>query len=844
MKTIAMLFALGGALVYSAPAQKQEAITSGLPKLKPAVEITDLRILGTPTKGATVTLQVRFRSHVKGSGIIMLRYPGHLAPPGRRPEEKFRTQPLSLEAGRTYVRTYPLRVERAGAAMVEVIIQAEDPPEGYNASASAHLEVLSGTDTYQIFAPGDTLRQRVRATKGMARKSTPQTQAYYTVSVSGTVKFWDQDQRRSEGLFGNKVELWFRNSSNPYMLYHPVLGEYEHVHYDLIEEDGQYHFNFSFSGDLSGYDELLILVSTSNQAASLYVTQGAWIVDAGSGTEVFFGPSQGVVYDISNMGTSISISNADIEVNSQDGAILRNMMLARKFLEAFYNNNIPFDLPVVRVYKKDIEAAGQFCPNNSPHIEIDPYATEITTTTHEYGHYVMYRMWDTDCDFNNASRQLIEGWAIFFSFAARNYAYDVYGDNLRGHDDNTEEDAFDDTPYRFNGIRYADHGEPDIAAFACYLWSLYDSYDGGVFEADLYDPGDNDDVSGYALRVFEVMRTGEPTSVSSYHSQFKQSLPYSLQNSVQQVFDFMMDNLVSIPSTPMYSAQVRNATIQRNGTQLQLAWQPQSYPPGRFYGNYESGYRIYEKDGSTWTLLATVSAGTTSYSFTDSSPARQYKITAYNAAGESSNPPVIPGVLTVSLTGPSMLGYKERGSWTATASGGTGSTYRFRWYKRNFGSSDWGWPVRDVTRTTHTDTYSTTMLTTSFELKVEVTRGLETATATQVVFYGGGFCQPGRPCEPFASMDESLPETYALAAPYPNPARNRATIRFALPEAAHVRLVVYDALGREVARLADGWYEPGYYTAQLEASTLPAGLYVCRIVAGPFTQSYPLVLIR
>lgn len=188
--------------------------------------------------------------------------------------------------------------------------------------------------------------------------------------------------------------------------------------------------------------------------------------------------------------------------------------------------------------------------------------------------------------------------------------------------------------------------------------------------------------------------------------------------------------------------------------------------------------------------------------------------------------------------------FLEGGSWTATALGGTGNTYRFRWYKRDFGSNNWGWPVRDVTLTTHTDTYSTTMLTTSFELKVEVTRGLETATATQLVFYGGGLCQPGRPCEPLVAVEEPLPETYALEAPYPNPAHGRTTIRFALPETAPVRLVVYDALGREVVRLADGWYEPGYHTVQLEATALPPGLYVCRLVAGPFTRSYPLVLTR
>lgn len=39
---------------------------------------------------------------------------------------------------------------------------------------------------------------------------------------------------------------------------------------------------------------------------------------------------------------------------------------------------------------------------------------------------------------------------------------------------------------------------------------------------------------------------------------------------------------------------------------------------------------------------------------------------------------------------------------------------------------------------------------------------------------------------------------------YPNPFRGRTTVQFALPEASHVTLAVYDVLGRQVALLVDG----------------------------------------
>jgi len=81
-------------------------------------------------------------------------------------------------------------------------------------------------------------------------------------------------------------------------------------------------------------------------------------------------------------------------------------------------------------------------------------------------------------------------------------------------------------------------------------------------------------------------------------------------------------------------------------------------------------------------------------------------------------------------------------------------------------------------------------------------------------------------------------------APYPNPARASATLRFSLPEATRVRLAVYDAMGREVARLADGEQAAGTHTFTLDASTLAAGTYVSRLEAGGRVQTQRLVVVR
>jgi hypothetical protein len=84
----------------------------------------------------------------------------------------------------------------------------------------------------------------------------------------------------------------------------------------------------------------------------------------------------------------------------------------------------------------------------------------------------------------------------------------------------------------------------------------------------------------------------------------------------------------------------------------------------------------------------------------------------------------------------------------------------------------------------------------------------------------------------------------ALPAAYPNPFADRATLRYALPEATHVRLIVYDVLGREIAVLVDGPVAAGAHEAAFDARSLPAGVYVVRLTAGARAHTQRLTLVR
>ena len=77
----------------------------------------------------------------------------------------------------------------------------------------------------------------------------------------------------------------------------------------------------------------------------------------------------------------------------------------------------------------------------------------------------------------------------------------------------------------------------------------------------------------------------------------------------------------------------------------------------------------------------------------------------------------------------------------------------------------------------------------------------------------------------------------------PNPVADAATFAFSVTEASEATLVIYDALGREVARPIDG-PTSGVVKVQFDASALPAGLYVARLVVDGRVETTQFSVVR
>ena len=89
------------------------------------------------------------------------------------------------------------------------------------------------------------------------------------------------------------------------------------------------------------------------------------------------------------------------------------------------------------------------------------------------------------------------------------------------------------------------------------------------------------------------------------------------------------------------------------------------------------------------------------------------------------------------------------------------------------------------------------------------------------------------------------PEQLELLGTAPNPARNRAIFRYAIPEGTggDVTIRLYDVLGRQV-RTVSAEAEPGRHKGRLDVSGLPSGVYVLRLVAGGEAQSRKLTVVQ
>jgi hypothetical protein len=92
------------------------------------------------------------------------------------------------------------------------------------------------------------------------------------------------------------------------------------------------------------------------------------------------------------------------------------------------------------------------------------------------------------------------------------------------------------------------------------------------------------------------------------------------------------------------------------------------------------------------------------------------------------------------------------------------------------------------------------------------------------------------------------PKEFVLYQNYPNPFNPSTVISYQLPVTSNVTLKVYDILGNEIATLVNEEKQPGIYEVEFNLVSgirNPAsGVYFYKLIAGEFTQTRKMILLR
>jgi hypothetical protein len=83
-----------------------------------------------------------------------------------------------------------------------------------------------------------------------------------------------------------------------------------------------------------------------------------------------------------------------------------------------------------------------------------------------------------------------------------------------------------------------------------------------------------------------------------------------------------------------------------------------------------------------------------------------------------------------------------------------------------------------------------------------------------------------------------------LSQNYPNPFNPATVIKFSLPEKAHVKITVYNAMGESVAALVNAEMAAGDHQVEFNAPGYASGLYFYMMESGTFKDLKKMLFIK
>ncbi len=92
--------------------------------------------------------------------------------------------------------------------------------------------------------------------------------------------------------------------------------------------------------------------------------------------------------------------------------------------------------------------------------------------------------------------------------------------------------------------------------------------------------------------------------------------------------------------------------------------------------------------------------------------------------------------------------------------------------------------------------------------------------------------------------ENELPGQFVLHQNFPNPFNPTTSIRFDIARTGHVKLEVFDIIGRRVMTLVDGERSVGVHIVSFDARRLSSGVYMYRMVSGSNVHTKRMLLLK
>lgn len=88
------------------------------------------------------------------------------------------------------------------------------------------------------------------------------------------------------------------------------------------------------------------------------------------------------------------------------------------------------------------------------------------------------------------------------------------------------------------------------------------------------------------------------------------------------------------------------------------------------------------------------------------------------------------------------------------------------------------------------------------------------------------------------------PDGYSLSQNYPNPFNPSTRISYSVSKPGELSIIVYDASGKEVEKLVDGYRAAGMYEVTFDAANIASGIYYYKIAASGFNETKKMILLK